>query len=276
MALKIPFLKMSGAGNDFIVIDNRAGIVPEPASALAARLCARRDAIGADGMLLLERSGRVDFRMRYFNADGSEAEMCGNGARCISRFALLCGAAKAEMRFENMAGDFKSVVDQAGWVALDMPAPHSEALSLRIEQDGLDLLGHSLNTGVPHLVLEWPGLSAAPVVSLGRKLRHHAAFAPKGTNVNFVEVTGPQSLDIRTYERGVEDETLACGTGSVAAAILMARAGRVKGPVTLTTASGSKLEVRFSLAGGQALSVQLIGDARVRFAGEFEPSEFGS
>jgi diaminopimelate epimerase len=114
------------------------------------------------------------------------------------------------------------------------------------------------------------------VVSLGRKLRHHAAFAPKGTNVNFVEVTGPQSLDIRTYERGVEDETLACGTGSVAAAILMARAGRVKGPVTLTTASGSKLEVRFSLAGGQALSVQLIGDARVRFAGEFEPSEFGS
>jgi len=258
MALKIPFLKMSGAGNDFIVIDNRAGIVPEPASALAARLCARRDAIGADGMLLLERSGRVDFRMRYFNADGSEAEMCGNGARCISRFALLCGAAKA------------------GWVALDMPAPHSEALSLRIEQDGLDLLGHSLNTGVPHLVLEWPGLSAAPVVSLGRKLRHHAAFAPKGTNVNFVEVTGPQSLDIRTYERGVEDETLACGTGSVAAAILMARAGRVKGPVTLTTASGSKLEVRFSLAGGQALSVQLIGDARVRFAGEFEPFEFGS
>jgi diaminopimelate epimerase len=275
MGAKIPFLKMSGAGNDFIVIDNRAGLVPEPAGALAARLCARRDAIGADGLLLLEKSGRADFRMRYYNADGSEADMCGNGARCISRFALLCGAAKQEMRFENLAGDFKSLVDQAGQVALDMTAPHSEALNLRIEQDGLDLLGHSLNTGVPHLVLEWPGLSAAPVVALGRKLRHHAAFAPKGTNVNFVEVTGPQSLKIRTYERGVEDETLACGTGSVAAAILMARAGRVKAPVTLTTLSGGQLEVRFTLQGGQAVDVQLIGDARVRFAGEFDPAEFG-
>ncbi len=181
MGTKIPFLKMSGAGNDFIVIDNRAGLVPEPASALAARLCVRRDAIGADGLLLLERSGRLDFRMRYFNADGSEAEMCGNGARCISRFALLSGAAKAEMRFENMAGDFRSVVDASGGVVLDMTDPHGEALNLRLELDGLDLLAHRLNTGVPHLVLEWPGLDAAPVVALGRKLRHLAAFAPQGT-----------------------------------------------------------------------------------------------
>jgi diaminopimelate epimerase len=227
-------------------------------------------------MLLLEKSGRADFRMRYFNADGSEADMCGNGARCISRFAFLKGVAKAEMRFENRAGDFRSLVDQAGGVSLDMTPPHDEALNLRLEQDDLDLLAHRLNTGVPHLVLEWPGLSAAPVVALGRKLRQHADFAPQGTNVNFVEVTGPQSLRIRTYERGVEDETLACGTGCVAAAILMTRLGRVKAPVTLTTASGGRLEVRFRLeAGGQARDVQLIGDARVRFAGEFELSEFG-
>jgi diaminopimelate epimerase len=274
MSIKIPFLKMSGAGNDFVVIDNRLGVIPEPANALAAALCPRKNAVGADGMLLLEKSSRKDFRMRYFNADGSEAEMCGNGARCISRFAFLVGAAGQAMEFENMAGDFKAGVDSKGSVALDMTLPHSEALNLSLEQDAQAYAGHFLNTGVPHLVLEWPGLDRAPVLELGRKLRHHPHFAPKGANVNFVEVTGPSSLSIRTYERGVEDETLACGTGSVAAAIVMHRLGRVKAPVSLKTASGVLLGVAFSMNQAQAEGVQLSGDARILYEGSFDLKSF--
>jgi diaminopimelate epimerase len=213
--------------------------------------------------------------MRYFNTDGSEADMCGNGARCISRFALLMGAAGAEMEFENMAGDFRSGVDAAGNVRLVMTEPHSEALNLSLVQDGRTHTGHSLNTGVPHLVLEWPGLDEAPVFELGRKLRNHPAFAPKGTNVNFVERTGPSSLKVRTYERGVEDETLACGTGSVASAILMARLGKVQAPVTVLTRSGVALTIHFKLENGTAREVVLEGDARVLYEGDLDLAAFG-
>jgi diaminopimelate epimerase len=271
----IPFLKMSGAGNDFVVIDNRAGVVPEPATRFAARVCARQAAVSADGLLLLERSARKDFRMRYFNTDGSEAEMCGNGGRCIARFATLVGAAGPDMQFENLAGDFHAALTGDGRVRLDMTEPHSERLGLRVETSRGPLDVHSLNTGVPHVVLPWDDLESAPVRELGRELRNHAAFAPQGTNVNFVRATGPSAITVRTYERGVEDETLACGTGSVASAILMARLGRVTPPVAVSVRSGSILEVHFAITGEQATGVALEGGAVVLFEGDLLLEAFG-
>ncbi len=274
-ARTIPFLKMSGAGNDFVVIDNRAGVVPEPATRFAARVCARQAAVSADGLLLLERSARKDFRMRYFNTDGSEAEMCGNGGRCIARFATLVGAAGPDMQFENLAGDFHAALTGDGRVRLDMTEPHSERLGLRVETSRGPLDVHSLNTGVPHVVLPWDDLESAPVRELGRELRNHAAFAPQGTNVNFVRATGPSAITVRTYERGVEDETLACGTGSVATAVLMAILGRVRPPVSVLVKSGSVLEVHFTLDGWQARNVALEGGAVVLFEGDLNLAAFG-
>jgi diaminopimelate epimerase len=272
---RIRFLKMSGAGNDFVVVDNRNGVVPEPATTFAARVCARQAAVGADGLLLLEKSQRKDFRMRYFNTDGSEAEMCGNGGRCIARFAALVGAAGRSMDFENLAGDFHAALTDENRVRLDMTEPHSLRLDVEVEALGRRLKVHSLNTGVPHIVLPWEELEDAPVRDLGRALRHHEAFAPKGTNVNFVRVTGPQAIDVRTYERGVEDETLAWGTGSVAAALLMARLGRVSAPVAVTVRSGSVLSVHFELDGDTARHVALEGEALVLFEGELHRAAFG-
>jgi diaminopimelate epimerase len=271
----IHFVKMSGAGNDFVVIDNRAGVVPEPATEFAARVCARQAAVSADGLLLLERSPRKDFRMRYFNTDGSEAEMCGNGGRCIARFAALVGATGPDMQFENLAGDFHAALTSDGLVRLDMTEPHSERLGVRVATSRGPLEVHSLDTGVPHIVVPWDDLGAAPVRELGRELRNHAAFGPKGTNVNFVKVTGPSALAVRTYERGVEDETLACGTGSVASAILMARLERVTPPVAVTVRSGATLRIHFALAGARATSVVLEGGAVVLFEGELHLEAFG-
>jgi diaminopimelate epimerase len=272
---RMRFLKMSGAGNDFVVIDNRNGIVPEPATTFAARVCARQAAVSADGLLLLEKSPRKDFRMRYFNTDGSEAEMCGNGGRCIARFAALVGAAGRSMDFENLAGDFHAALTDENRVRLDMTEPHSLRLDVEVEALGRRLKVHSLNTGVPHIVLPWEELEDAPVRDLGRALRNHEAFAPRGTNVNFVRVTGPRAIDVRTYERGVEDETLACGTGSVAAALLMARLGRVSAPVAVTVRSGSVLSVHFELDGDTARHVALEGEAVVLFEGELHLAAFG-
>jgi diaminopimelate epimerase len=271
----IPFVKMSGAGNDFVVIDNRAAVVPEPASGLAAKVCARQAAVGADGMLLLEKSPRKAFRMRYFNADGSEAEMCGNGARCIARFASLVGAAGQDMEFENMAGDFRASLQPGGSVRLEMTEPHSMQLNRSVTVDGKAYTVHTLNTGVPHALVEWKGLDSAPVFELGRKLRYHPDFGPKGTNVNFGEALGKDQMAVRTYERGVEDETLACGTGSVASAILMAALGKVSSPVSVQVKSGAWLTIHFNLAGQKAGQVVLEGPAVVLYEGKLNLEAFG-
>ena len=160
-------------------------------------------------------------------------------------------------------------------VRLEMTEPHSERLAQRLETSHGVLEVHSLNTGVPHVVVPWDDLAAAPVLELGRELRQHAAFAPKGTNVNFVRVTGPGAIAVRTYERGVEDETLACGTGSVASAILMARLGRVVPPVAVSVRSGSILAVHFTLTGERAKGVALEGEAVVLFEGDLRLGAFG-
>jgi diaminopimelate epimerase len=201
--------------------------------------------------------------------------MCGNGARCIARFANLKGAAGRDMEFENLAGDFRASLGEGASVRLEMTQPHSLVLGRKVAVEGRDHEVHSLNTGVPHALLEWPGLDQAPVFELGRKLRRHEAFAPKGTNVNFAEVLGPRRIALRTYERGVEDETLACGTGAVASAILLARLGKVSSPVEVQVRGGGTLKIHFELQGDQASKVVLEGPAVVLYEGSLNLEAFG-
>lgn len=267
----LPFWKMSGAGNDFIIIDHRQPRIPPHAmSEFARKICRRKFSVGADGLFLLEPSTKADFSWRFFNADGSEAEMCGNGARCVARFAYMNGMAAARMRFETLAGIVDAAVSDTQ-VTIGMPTPHSLALDLHLAEPAPGLVVHSINTGVPHLVVFVPSLDQVDVVGLGRQLRHHQRFAPAGTNVNFVEQMG-QGVRVRTYERGVEDETMACGTGAVAAALVASAKGYAQSPVLVTTAGGVDLNVLWSSAPEkQYRQVQLKGPAHLIYRGELTP-----
>jgi len=267
----IPFWKMSGAGNDFIVIDHRQPLIlPEMMPEFARRVCRRQFSVGADGLFLLEPSERADFKWRFFNADGSEAEMCGNGARCVARFAYLNGMAAARMHFETLAGIVEAAVADTQ-VTIGMTAPHSFCLDRQVEVAGEFFMVHSVDTGVPHAVIFVDDVEATDVVSLGRQLRHHPMFAPAGTNVNFV---GQQGNDffIRTYERGVEDETMACGTGVVAAALIAATKNMTTSPVELVTSGATTLTVQFTgLKDGSVDQVVLKGPASLIYKGELSP-----
>lgn len=263
----IPFWKMNGAGNDFIVIDHRKPLITVERMAEFARLvCRRKFSVGADGLFLLEPSQIADFRWRFFNADGSEAEMCGNGARCVARFAYMNGLAAARMRFETLAGIIDASVADTQ-VTIRMPAPHTLQLDLEIETAGRRMTGHSVNTGVPHLVVFVDDLETVDVDGQGRELRCHPRFAPAGTNVNFVDPSG-DALAIRTYERGVEAETMACGTGATAAAVVAVAKGLASSPVRLRTRGGVELGVQFSGDGASAEHVLLRGPAHLVYRGE--------
>lgn len=265
--LPIAFWKMNGAGNDFIVIDHRKPLIPVEQMAEFARLvCRRKFSVGADGLFLLEPSQVADFRWRFFNADGSEAEMCGNGARCVARFAYMNGLAAARMRFETLAGIIDASVADTQ-VTIRMPAPHSLQLDVEVEAAGQGWTVHSVNTGVPHLVVFVDDLDRVDVDALGRTFRYHARFAPAGTNVNFV-ARDKERLAIRTYERGVEAETMACGTGATAAAVVAVARGLAASPVQLTTRGGVPLRVQFSGDGPPADHVLLRGPAHVVYRGE--------
>jgi diaminopimelate epimerase len=270
--MRIEFWKMTGAGNDFIVINNMDLHFPEEGRReLFERWCRRGTWIGADGVLLTEPSSRADFRMRYYNADGGEAETCGNGSRCIARFAHEQGIADKHTRFETLAGDYEADV-RPDAVAVGMTDAHSVRDAVRIFDGVFEGEVHFINTGVPHVVIFSDDLAVADVARVGRHLRHHAEFQPAGTNVNFVSARDPHNLDIRTYERGVEAETLACGTGSIASAIIAARQGLAKPPVRVKTASGAILTIEFEPAADGARKVVLSGEARIVFRGEIEES----
>jgi diaminopimelate epimerase len=274
---RIAFWKLSGSGNDFIVIDNRRGVVAaEAGPALARRLCARGFSVGADGLILIERSREADFAWRFYNADGSEPAMCGNGGRCAARFALLKGIAPARMRFMTGAGLIHAEV-KGDRVKLQLPLPSGYRDRVAVEVDGRRLEPGFLVVGVPHAVVPAAALEQTPVAEWGRALRHDPAFGPAGTNVNFFRVEGPRRLSVRTYERGVEGETLACGTGSVATALVAAAAGLVKSPVTVVTGGGEELRVHFRRRGGEFGEVFLEGKADVVFEGRTweEPAATG-
>lgn len=270
---KIFFVKMSGSGNDFVLIDNRRGTFPKPVSAWARRLCHRQEGVGADGLLLLEKSRKADFRMVYFNADGSRASMCGNGARCMAWFARERGVAGSASRFETDAGLVDAVVHgSAAEITLGEARDYRPHLLLRVPGGTYPV--SFVNTGVPHAVCFVPRVDAVNLPVIGRRLRFHKAFGPAGSNVNFVQRLNSRTLKIRTYERGVEGETLACGTGVTACAIAAALKGWVRSPVRCVTAGGDTLEVRFQLnpadAQTPARRVSLRGPVRVTFRGQTE------
>ena len=265
---KLKITKMNGSGNDFIIIDNRSNLLkgvslPE----LARTLCRRREAVGADGLILVEKSIIADFRWRFFNSDGSEAEMCGNGGRCVARFAFLNGIAKAKLAFETMAGVIQAEVTSQR-VKLQLPSPTDLKLNQKISVDDRNYIMGSINIGVPHAVLLLEDIDHAPVIDLGRKIRFHQAFQPAGANVNFVRLIDGSHLNIRTYERGVEDETLACGTGSVASALITAALNHVKSPVEVKTRGNEILTIYFQENKDLSFShVYLEGDTCLVFEG---------
>jgi diaminopimelate epimerase len=268
---RIPFVKMTGSGNDFIVIDNRFGIVPlDGCRDFVRAACRRKLSAGADGVILVENDPECDFAWRFFNADGSEAEMCGNGARCAARFARLLGIAQNDtLTFRTLAGKIRAVVDGIR-VRVQMTLPYGYEPEIPVDAAERSLRVHFINTGVPHVVVfvDSPeALSRFDVFSVGRALRYHARFAPAGTNANFVTVLDPSRLKIRTYERGVEDETLACGTGSIAAALVAAARGLVRPPVRVETQSGETLVIHFQQDVEGFHDVFLEGDARVVYEG---------
>ena len=263
------FTKMNGAGNDFVMIDNRAGYVrlqPEQ----IVRICDRHRGVGADGILLLEKgSNGADFRMRYYNRDGGEAEMCGNGARCFARFAKKVAGAPERISFQTPAGLIGARL-HGDLVTLNMSDPTDLRLNLRLQIDGEDAVVHYINSGVPHVVVPVARLDVVHVFTQGAAIRRHKKFSPQGANVNFIEKRGAQKILVRTYERGVEDETLACGTGVVASALIFAVTEKVDGPVSVTVRSGSELSVDFKRAGNQFRNVTLTGPAEFAFEGTIE------
>lgn len=263
------FTKMNGAGNDFILFDNRTGDINLDRTRIA-QLCDRHRGIGADGILLLEKpTNRADFRMRYFNADGGEAEMCGNGARCFARFANKVSGQKAKISFETPAGVISAELKD-DLVTLRMTEPTDLRLNLDLPMAAENKTVHFINSGVPHVVIAVAKIDDADVRRDGAMIRHHKMFSPNGANVNFIEKRGPSKIAIRTYERGVEDETLACGTGIVASALIFAASEKISSPITVLAKGGDELEVGFETIERGFRNVTLTGPAEFVFEGTVE------
>ncbi len=264
----IPFYKMSGSGNDFIFIDNRKGIIDEnDLPELITGVCRRKMSIGADGFILIENSDKADFKWRFFNSDGSVAEMCGNGARCAARFAHINEITGPEMTFETIAGTVHARIDN-NMVRINIPDPSDLNLDFPLEIDNMHFKVSSINTGVPHVVVMVNDIEKAKVDKLGRQIRFHDRFAPAGTNVNFICSQNEDSITVRTYERGVEGETLACGTGAIASALIASIKYDKKSPVKVRTRSGAPLYIYFSKTDGNFGDIHLEGDARIIYKGE--------
>jgi diaminopimelate epimerase len=264
----IPFFKMSGSGNDFIIIDHRAPFLDhKDLPAWIPKICQRRLSVGADGAILIEASNRVDFKWLFYNSDGSLAEMCGNGARCTARFAYLNGIAGSKMKFDTDAGIIAAEV-VGEQVKIKMTDPSDMQVGRRIEVSLDPMAISTINTGVPHAVVWEDRLDAVAVASLGREIRFHPAFGPAGTNVNFACQRDAHSIGIRTYERGVEEETLACGTGAVACALMAAAEKGAASPVRVHTRSGGVLTIYFKQDDSGFSHIYLEGDARVVYQGE--------
>lgn len=256
----IPFKKYQGTGNDFVMIDNRNGFFPKQNTALVAAMCNRRTGIGADGLILLENDTQHDFAMIYYNADGNESTMCGNGGRCIVAFAKELGIIQTECTFTAIDGLHQATILSDSRISLQM---------VDVEHIEPKLDGIFLNTGSPHHV-EWvTELLKTPVFEQGKTIRNDNSYAPSGTNVNFVETLGENAYQIRTFERGVEDETLSCGTGATAVAIAAHHLGKTTSEKIKIKVMGGKLEVHFQYDGKTYKNVCLIGPAVKSFEGNY-------
>lgn len=261
----IEFWKMNGSGNDFILIDNREGVVEEKEMAhLVERVCRRRESVGADGLIFVANSDDHDFAWRYFNADGGEVEMCGNGGRCVARFALLKGIAGPKMTFDTLVGPVSAEVD-GRVVKVLMPDPFGLRMDLDLPHEPGWVSVDFINTGVPHVVVQVEDLPSHPIFEEGRSLRYHDMFSPEGTNANFIKILSPQLIEVRTYERGVEDETLACGTGAIASSLVASAKGLATSPVKMRTRGGEELLIHFSKEGEKFHHVWLEGNTSIAY-----------
>ena len=269
-SMVVNFTKMSGAGNHFVLIDNRTQSLQLNA-AQAARLCDRHWGVGADGVIVLKpsASGNADWAWDFYNSDGSLAEMCGNGARCFGRFVRRLTGAKAGFNFETSAG-IVTARFKGDTVIVTLTPPKDLRLNQMISLSIGPTTVHSVDTGVPHAVLFVPNADRAMVQNLGQEIRFHAHFAPRGTNVNFVQLLGGNAIRVRTYERGVEGETLACGTGVTASALIASELHQLQPPVMVQVLGGQKLEVSFEKSGGNFANVALGGPADFIFEGRIE------
>ena len=264
----VRFWKLEGAGNDFLGLDGRAGGFKLKRQQIAD-LCDRRRGVGADGVLVVEKPKvrGADFRMRYYNSDGGEAEMCGNGARCFALLARAVSGRKGnELRVQTQAG-LLTLRTSGQEVQVSMTEPTKLRLGRKLVVAGRKLAVDFLNTGVPHAVLFVRSVRSIDVAKQGRAIRYHSAFAPSGTNVNFVEIGRGNRIHVRTYERGVEGETLACGTGVVAASILSNLRRGLRPPIQVATRGGDNVRVGFSMENGHARKVTLQGPARIVYRG---------
>lgn len=272
--MTINFTKMVGSGNDFVVIDNRNNIFDGQNKALIKKLCNRIKGIGADGIILIEKSETADFKMRILNSDGSEADMCGNGARCAAYFASSQKIVLKSMKFETLAGIIEGeILDdgcEAKKVKVKMINPHSVRDDIYLDLPDLEQVRIcSINTGVPHAVIFVENIKNIDVEEIGSFVRYNQAFMPSGTNVNFVKIKNQNEIIVRTYERGVENETLSCGSGSTASAIFSALKFDLKSPILVHTKSGEDLQIHFNKDGENIKDVYLEGLVEIVFNGNF-------
>jgi diaminopimelate epimerase len=267
------FLKMHGAGNDFIMLNDIGGRFEESGISIPA-LCASHRGIGADGLILIKESDKCDFRMVYFNKDGSRAEMCGNGARCAALFAHISSIANGRMTFETDAGEVGAEILDEG-VRIDIQPVTDLRLNLELKGNS-EKVGYAV-CGVPHAAViteDISGMDRDSFLQLSREIRSAEEFGPEGTNFNLVEVRSPNEIAYRTYERGVEDETLACGTASVAVSAITTAMGLTRPPVRCETSGGDILIVDFVIEEDGASDCKLTGPTVISFRGSFKAAGY--
>lgn len=278
-SMRWSFAKYVGCGNDFILFDNRKKLFPIQHTSLIQRLCHRHYGIGADGVILVENSSQADFRMRIFNADGSEAEMCGNGIRCCAKFIetlrmdsdSVWGYASSHYCIETMKR-ILHVSIQDRQVCVEMGHPFQVKWNMTLSFRDQSYVMHYLDTGVPHVVLFMDEIERIHLQDLGSFIRHHALFGPQGTNVNLAQRTENGLIKMRTYERGVEGETLACGTGATAVALAAAHLYQLNSPLAIETRSQEILTIEFCLKEQAFSSITMTGPAHCLYQGEIDIS----
>jgi diaminopimelate epimerase len=267
---KINFMKMSGAGNDFIIIDNRNNLITQDINLLAKKLCSRRYSIGADGLILVENSKKANFRSKFYNADGTEFNLCGNGGRCVARFAFINVIASKRMSIETNAGCLSAEI-LSNSVKLQIPLPINIEMNKIIEVDEKKIKGHLIKIGDPHFIAFAKNLNEMPFEAIARKMRHSKSFGSEGSNIDLIMLKRENRIIIRTFERGVEQETPACGSGCVSAAIALYYLKYPYLTYIFETKSGFPLTVQLITENDTISKIMLEGDARVIYKGEAYP-----
>jgi diaminopimelate epimerase len=264
------FWKYQGAGNDFVLLDCSKELPPSDLSCLAKQLCDRRCGVGADGLLLLLSSDKADFRMRIFNADGSEPSMCGNGIRCLAQYVFSRYPQRSEITIET-AHAILPCRKHGEQIAVNLGAP--SILHWQLQLEGAELF--VIHTGVPHAVMFVDNLDEVDVEKLGKQIRFHPFFSPEGANVNFASINSAGRLSLRTYERGIEGETLACGTGAAATAFVALKQKNLQGLISAHTRTSFdpgiiayKSHMQFQFCNANSCEIEMIGSAHEVFEGK--------